>query len=49
MKLSGNVAFWAGVIAVYVVVLSGVITGTYYGTRLPVGTLTQYSALTEAE
>ena len=43
MKLSGNVTFWAGVIAVHVIVFAGVFTGTYYSTRLPLGTLTQYN------
>jgi len=32
-----------GIIAVYLMVIAGVITGTYYGTRLPLGTLTQYT------
>ena len=49
MKLSGKVTFWIGVIAVHIVVLAGIFTGTYYGTRLPLGTLTQYSAQTQAQ
>ena len=49
MKFIRNVKFWIGVISVYMIVFSGVITVTYYGTRLPVGTLTQYSSLTQAQ
>ncbi|HSG94099.1 MAG TPA: hypothetical protein VLA28_01170 [Afifellaceae bacterium] len=47
MKISRNIAYWAGIIAVHVIVLVGVFTGTYYGTRLPLGTLTQYDAPTQ--
>ena len=49
MKFNGSVRFWTGVIPVYLIVLLGVITSTYYGTRLQVGTLIQYSSLTQAQ
>lgn len=44
MKNYRNGKSWSGVIAVYLMVLAGVMTGIYYGTRLPLGTLTQYNA-----
>ena len=49
MKFSRNVTFWAGVIVVHFIVLTGVFFGTYYSTRLPLGTLTQYNAPTQAQ
>ncbi len=49
MKYSGNVTFWTVVIVVHFIVLAGVFTGTYYGTRLPLGTLTQYNAPAQAQ
>ena len=48
MKFSGKITFWAGVITVYAIVLAGIFTGTYYGTRLPIGMLTQYNAPAQA-
>ncbi len=49
MKFSGNVTFRTVVIVVHVIVLAGIFTGTYYGTRLPLGTLTQYNAPAQAQ
>ncbi len=48
MKNNKKIRFWVGVVAVYLIVFLGVLTSTYYGTRLPLGTLNTHSALTQA-
>ena len=47
MKHHRNNRSWSGIVAVYLMVIAGVITGTYYGTRLPLGKFTQYDAPTQ--
>ena len=49
MKFSEDVTFWAGVFAVYFIALAAIFTGTHYVTHLPLGTLTQYSAVTQPQ
>jgi len=43
-----NFKFLTGIIAVYLIVILGILTGTYYGTRLPLGTLTSHYTVTQA-
>jgi hypothetical protein len=49
MKPQLDDRFLTGVIAVYLIVLLGIIIGTYYGTRPPVGILAQYNTPTQAQ
>jgi hypothetical protein len=48
MKPRINFKFLTGIIAVCLIVILGILTGTYYGTRLPLGTLTSHYTLTQA-
>jgi len=48
MKIIRNVRFWIGVVSVYLIIFSVFISGMYYFTRIPLETLTQYSAPTQA-
>jgi hypothetical protein len=43
-----GIRFLTGVVVIYLIVFFGIFTLTYYGTRLPLGTLVQHNVPTQA-